>query len=334
MTALKTAITLLVAVLAAGGVTGCSVRTAGGTHGPVVVSAVFDDVQSLVVGHSVQLSDVRVGTVTRIGLDGYRARVTMSLRERLPVGTSATIAKTSLLGENYVQLTLPAGKVLADGPYLADRALITQTAVAPDLEGITQNVAPLLAALSGQDLSTIVDTSVIAVGGQGKRLNRLIEQISEVSDSYAAASADLGRALDALARLGRTLRAGSAGIGALPENVLLATQRLQADRTELKKGIQQLLRLSKSFNDKIRYRHGARLKNLVARADAMLASAVRGRDQLKTLALTVLKFLNAPSVSAGGQGLMMVWLKGFLPSGETGPARDKRLDLPGLAGPR
>ncbi len=324
----------LAAALAATGVAGCSIQTAGGTSGPYVVSAVFDDVQSLVVGHSVQISDVRAGTVTAIGLDGYRARVTMALRTRLPVGTSATIARTSLLGENYVQLDLPAGRALDSGPYLGDRAVITQTSVAPDLEGITQNVGPLLTALSGQDVSTVVDTSVVAIGGQGRRLNHLIKQISEVSDSYAAASTDLGRALDSLADLGRTLRGGSAELGALPENVSLATRRLQNDRKELKKGVQELLRLSESFNAKIQYRHGARLKVLLERADRMLAAAVRGRDQLKRLATTVLNFLKAPSVSLDGQGLLMVWLKGFLPPGGNGTARERGLDLAGLAGPR
>ncbi len=332
MTGAKTVVGVaLAAALAAGGASACSVQTVGGTDGRFVLSAVFDDVQSLVVGHSVQISDVRVGTVTRIALDGYRSKVTMALRERLPTGTSAPIAKTTLLCENYVQLDLPRGRTLDSGPYLADRAVITQTSVAPDLEGITQNVGPLLAALSGQDVSTIVDTSVTAIGGQGERLNRLIKQISEVSDSYAAASNDLGRALDALADLGRTMRGGSTELGALPGNVLLATQRLQADRKELKKGVQELLRLSESFNKKIQYRHGARLKVLLARADKMLAAAVRGRDQLKQIAQTILRFLKAPSVSVDGQGLLMVWLKGFLPSGDTA---ENGLDLAGLAGPR
>ncbi|GAB2828060.1 MCE family protein [Actinocorallia aurea] len=328
---------VLVVVLAAGGLAGCTVQTVGGTGGSYVLSAVFDDVQSLVVGHSVQISDVRAGTVTGIRLDGYRARVTMALKMRVPSGTSATIAKTSLLGENYVQLDLPKGRSLDAGPFLADHAMITQTAVAPDLEGITQNVGPLLAALSGQDVSTIVDTSVTAIGGQGKRLNRLIEQISEVSDSYAAASKDLGRALDALAELGRTMRSGSAEIAALPENVALATERLQGDREELKEGVQELLKLGKSFNASIQTRHGERLKVLLKRADSMLAAAVRGRDQMKRLALTVLDFLKAPSVSTGGQGLLMIWLKGFLPPGSTKMAdmsENRGIDLAGLAGPQ
>ncbi|MCD0449364.1 MlaD family protein [Actinocorallia sp. API 0066] len=323
----------LAMTLTVGCAAGCSVRTVGGTGGGHALTAVFDDVQSLVVGHSVQISDVRAGTVTAIALDGYRARVTMALRVRVPAGTSAAVAKTSLLGENYVRLDPPPGHPLDSGPYLADGAVVTRTSVAPDMEGITQHVGPLLAALSGQDVSTIVDTSVSAFGGQGARLNRLVARISEVSESYAAASADLGRALDALADLGGTLRKGSAELGALPANVRLATERLKNDRAELKAGVQDMLKMSRSFNAKIEHRHGARLRVLLERADKMLAAAVRGRDQLKRLALVVLDFLRAPSVSVNGQGLLMVWLKGFLPPGDAGPARAQGLDLTELAGP-
>src|SRR5690606_39762140 len=61
-------------------------------------------------------------------------------------------------------------------------------------------------------------------------------------EQYAAASADLGRALDSLARLGTSLRAGSEEIDRLPGSVELATKRLQADRDNLRRTIEALLR--------------------------------------------------------------------------------------------
>jgi phospholipid/cholesterol/gamma-HCH transport system substrate-binding protein len=317
--------------------TGCSLQTAGGPRGDVRLSATFDDVQSLVVGHSVQMSDVRIGTVTGIRLDGYRARVTMSLQNgrHIPTGTTATVAKTSLLGENYVRLNLPPGRDLRTGPFLANGALITQTSVAPDLEHVTQSVGPLLTALGGQDLATIVDTSSTAVAGKGRQLNRLIARAAQISDSYAAASDDLARTLDSLGRLGRTLSAGGRQIDLLPGNVLLATQRLRSDRARLKRSLQDLLQLGRSFNARIQERHAARLRTLLVRADAILASAVRGRQQLKTLAATIANFLRSPSVSYGGQALMLVWLKGFLPQSDGGAAPGAPApDLTRLAAPR
>ncbi|MFF4240667.1 MlaD family protein [Actinomadura geliboluensis] len=336
---MRTFVTCLLAcvlVVAAGG---CSLQTIGAPRGDVTLNATFDDVQSLVVGHSVQVADIRVGTVTGIRLDRYRARVTMSLRERVPSGTTATIAKSSLLGENYVRLNLPAGARLDSGPFLASGATIGNTSVQPDLEQISEKVGPLLAALGGQDIATISAESATALGGKGTKLNTLIARASDVGDQYAAASADLGRALDSLGRLGRSLSKGSKDLERLPGNVELATQRLQDDRDNLKRTIQALLKLATSVNAKVQKRHAARLAALLKRADELLAAALRGRDELKTLAGTVLNFLNGPSVSSSGQALLFLWIKGFLPhpgaaaaaaSGTSG----KRHNLQGLLGPR
>lgn len=330
-------------------VTGCSLQTLGAVKGDVTLTARFDDVQSLVPGHSVQLSDVPVGSVTAVRLDGYRARVTMSLTaDRLPVGTTATIAKTSLLGENYVRLELPPGRDLRTGPFLADGAMIEKTAVQPDLEQISEKVGPLLTALGGQDLATIVDTSATAVNGKGPRLRRMIKQAAEISDSYAAASSDLTRALDSLTEIGDALAERDDDLDRLPGNVLVATERLKADRARLKRGIRDLEKMARSFNGRVRGEHGQRLLAMLRRTDRLLAAAARGKDDLKLLAQTLVSFMRSPSASHEGQALLLVWLKGFLPpSGGTAAADDPAeqragqraesgpgLDLPSLLGPR
>ncbi|WP_103937439.1 MCE family protein [Thermomonospora echinospora] len=315
---------------------GCSLQTIGAPRGDMVLTATFDDVQSLVVGHSVQISDIRVGTVTAIRLTGYRTKVTMALRDdrRIPVGTTATIAKTSLLGENYVRLDPPRGRDLRTGPFLARGAAIGQTSVQPDLEQISQRLGPLLAALGGQDLATITRESATALGGQGRRLNTLIKRTADVSDSYAAASRDLGRALDDLARIGGSLRAGQEQIDRLPGNITLATERLQDDRAQLKRAVQQLLGLARSVNSRVQARHAERLATLLRRADALLAAAVRGGQDLKVLANAVLAFLRGPSVSHSGQALLFMWIKGFLPQPGTASQAAQRQPLSKLMGPR
>lgn len=322
-------IRVLAAVAAAVLLAGCSLQTAGAPRGDLTLHAEFDDVQSLVVGHSVQVADIRVGTVTRVRLAGYRARVTMSLldRHRVPQGTTATIARSSLLGENYVRLDLPPGARLDTGPFLASGATLARTGVQPDLEQISAKVGPLLAALGGQDIATISNESATALQGKGTKLNTLVKQAAAVGDQYAAASADLGRALDALGGLGRSLRKGSGRLDRLPADVALATERLQKDRAELKKAIQALRALAVNVNGKVQQRHAARLAAVLKRADALLAAALRGRDDLKALTGTVLGFLKGPSVSHSGQALLFLWIKGFLP--HPGPV-DTR---PGAAAP-
>ncbi|MFI0354806.1 MCE family protein [Actinomadura sp. 9N407] len=323
------------------GASGCSLQTLGAPRGDMVLSATFDDVQSLVTGHSVQISDIRVGSVTGIRLSGFRARVTMALQSdrRVPAGTTATIAKTSLLGENYVRLDLPPGRTAGTGPFLASGASLAQTSVQPDLEEISAKLGPLLAALSGQDLSTITGETATAVRGKGPKLNTLIKRAADVTDAYAAASTDLVRALDGLAKLGDSLEKGRGEIDKLPGNVLLATERLKNERAELKRAVQQLLKLARSVNTKIHGRHAARLGTLLARADTLLAAAVRGGQDLKAVAGSVLTFLRGPSVSYSGQALLFLWIKGFLPSASDspGPASTSgaaKIPLDELMGPR
>src|SRR5256885_13780870 len=92
--------------------TGCSYQTMGSPKGHLTLTADFSDVQNLVVGHGVQISNVKVGTVTGVKLVGkgstYRTRVTMSIKNgiKIPQGTTAQLSITSILGENYVALQL------------------------------------------------------------------------------------------------------------------------------------------------------------------------------------------------------------------------------------
>ncbi|WP_165966415.1 MCE family protein [Actinomadura sp. 7K507] len=319
-------------VLAAGTCTACSVQTLGAPKGDFTLYAVFDDVQNLVTGHGVQVADVRIGTVTGVRLKGYKVKVTMSIADdrRLPVGTTASIAKTSLLGENYVRLIPPAGKAMTAGPFLATRAVITRTSVKPDLETVTAKVGPILAAAGGQDLDAIVTSLATATGGRGPQLNRIVKRASELSGSYAAAAGDLAEVVDGLGRLSAGLAKGSRDLERLPERVSQATERVRNDRAELKSAVQELVRMAESFNGTFEERHGQRLRRLLVRVDGILAAMTRGKDQLKAFTdLLYTGFAGRPSMSNDGQAIAHVWLAGFLPPSPGGqeprdPAREMR----------
>lgn len=294
----------------------CSVQTLGAPKGGFEFEAEFTDVQALVVGHSVQMSDVRIGTVTAIELtDDFKAHVTMQLSpgRTLPPGVTAAVAKTSLLGENYVRITLPPGAVIGQGPVMADDAVITETTVQPDLEMISEKVGPVLAAIGGQDLGEIVDAVATALKDKGPELNKLIKDISDVSDSYAGAAKDLQDTIDGLARLGDSLESKSADLDELPGRIIVATDRIEADRKELKTAVGDLVKLGQEFNGTVHPRHAARLKTLLTRLDRILKAMIRGKSTLKALMRGLdAGLLAAPSLTYKGQGLMHVWLAGLL----------------------
>ncbi|MEU5880494.1 MCE family protein [Spirillospora sp. NPDC047279] len=303
---------LLAAVLAAG----CSLQTLGAPTGHLTLYAAFDDVQNLVPGHGVQMYDVRVGSVTSVKLHGYRARVTMSLTDgtRVPSGTAATIAKTSLLGENYVRLTPPAGAVPRTAAALADGAEITRTGVQPDLESITERVGPVLAALGGENLNATVDGLASGLGGSGPLLRRIIERSAAISDDYAAAGEDLRDVIDGMGRLGKALSRDTRALDRLPADLQEMTARVGRDRAELKRALTGLTELAGAANATVKERHGARLRTMLLRLDEVLGAMLRGKDELKKMTRDMLsKLMSAPRITHEGQTLAYVWLAGLLP---------------------
>lgn len=311
---------LLAGLLALAVTASCSLRTLGATTGDLTLNATFDDVQSLVAGHSVQIADVRVGTVTGIALQGYRAKVTMSIvaDHRVPVGSTATVAKTSVLGENYVLLTPPAGKDLSTGPYLANGATITETSVEPDIEQVTAKAGPLIEALGAQDVNAILDAASTAFAGKGADVNTLIRRTAEVTDAYSAARHDLATSIDALAKLGDDLARGSDELDRLPGTLAAATARIAHGRKHVKKAIVALTNLARQANLTVYPRHAARLRTLLRELEAISSSMQRGKEDLKTLVARIQTFIDAPPITVNGQVLIYVWLKGLLLPGDKG----------------
>ncbi len=311
----------------------CSIQLIGAPRGDLTLYAVFDDVQNLVAGHSVQISDVPVGSVTGIRLQGYKVRVTMSIVDgtRVPAGTTATVAKVSLLGENYVRLEPP--KEVSG--FLASEATITETDVQPGLEQVSERVAPVIAALGGQDLGDIVTGLSTGLQGQGPKLHEIIEKATEISDSYAAANRDLADVIDGMGRLGRSLAASGRSLDRLPGTLVETTARVRKDRRELKQAVKELTEMAEAVNAKVGTRHGARLRTLLLRLDAVLGRMIKGKDQLKAFTTGLLTgFAKAPSMTNEGQALIHVWLNGFLPTGSAPKKPDFADTLEELMGPR
>src|SRR3546814_17665088 len=100
----------------------CDVQTASAPTGDLDLYATFDDVQDLARGHFVEMSDVPVGSVAGLELDGYRVRVQLDLEDdvEVPRGTRAVIRRTSLLGANFGELVVPGGVDPPAAPHLED----------------------------------------------------------------------------------------------------------------------------------------------------------------------------------------------------------------------
>jgi phospholipid/cholesterol/gamma-HCH transport system substrate-binding protein len=127
------------------------------------ITATFDDVGDLQKRHSVQVADVRVGSISSIKLtDDYKAKVTMSVDQgtKIPADSQAVLRTTSLLGEKFIEIR-PRGNP-TQGPYLSDGAVIKDTLEAPELEFVAEEAVQVLGAVNASDLATITETGAQA----------------------------------------------------------------------------------------------------------------------------------------------------------------------------
>ena len=314
---------MAVAVALAG--TACTLQTAGAPKGELSLSTVLDDAQHLVTGHSVRVADVKIGTVTRVELEGFRARVTMSIVDgrRIPEGTTAVLAQTSLLGENYIGLRYPEHFDAENGPFVKHGAEIPTSAVEPQFEQVTDKMIEVVGALATGDLTKLVDATAIALNGRGEELNQLIGQLARVGDVYATQSGDLGRIVDGAGKLGDTLAKGAPEIGTLIDNLAGATTTLAIHRQKIVGTIQRLTEMARALNDHVLEPHGERLGTLLRQIDPVLATVVREKASLNALITNVRTFVtNIEKTYLNGSLLFYVWMSTLVtPGGQRIPTQ-------------
>ena len=314
----------LVAMVVVVSLSACTLQTAGAPKGSLTLHATFDDAQHLVPGHAVKVADVTVGTVTKVALDGFRATVTMSIVDgrSIPVGTTATLAQTSLLGENYVQLSFPASFDPASGPFLTNGATIDQTSVEPSLEHVTQQAIDALGAIETGDLASIVNTLATGLGGKGDQLHQLVQDLATVGDTFAGQSTDLARAIDGLAQLGSDLAASNDEVGTLIDNLGATTAALTAQRQRFIDALGKLTDLATALNQHVLEPHSAELDRVLKELDPVAATLAADRDTIGALLanLAVTSERGGHAVDSSGAILIYAWITGLiLPGGQVVP---------------
>lgn len=289
MTSLRRRIALVVAFALLAG--GCALP--GTVSGSREISATFDDVGDLVDGHSVQVADVRIGSVTGIELtDDFRARVTMSIKDDVfvPLESRALLRTTSLLGEKFIELRPLDEENPTEGTDLSDGDVIEETAEAPELEFVTEQAVQLLGSVVASDLATLVETGAVGFGGRGTELRSIIDDLSVVSSTLADQTDELVRIIDALDGATATLADGSGEVSELLSNLADTTEVLAENRDEAIEAIRQLTRLAKVQNETVFEPHLAAVDTQIKQLDAILAEVSRNQRQITDLLFWVSQF--------------------------------------------
>lgn len=285
---LRTGALLVLAALLAGS---CSLP--GNVTGSREITATFDDVGNLVEGHSVQIADVRIGSVADIELtEDYEARVTMSIKDDIfvPVESRALLRTTSLLGEKFIELRPLDEENPTAGTNISDGATLENTSAAPELEFVAERAVTILGSVMASDVATLIQTGSAGFADRGPELRSLVEDLSTISGTLADQSDELVRIIDSLGRASETLADGADDLDQLLVNLAETTQVLADNRDEAIDAVRELTRLAQIQNDTVFEPHLETVNTQIRQLDAILAEVDRDQQQVADVLFWLAEF--------------------------------------------
>ncbi|MET8996980.1 MCE family protein [Amycolatopsis sp. NPDC004169] len=179
-----------------------------GDH-PYHVTALFTDVLDLVPQSSVKVDDVAVGRVDKITLtpDTRSALVAMTVNGdiALPANARAELKQSSLLGEKFVELSVPTAEPasgrLADGGQIP----LGRTNRNPEVEEVLGALSLLLNGGGVEQIQKISHELNDALSGNEPEIRALLSRVDELATQLDGHKTEILRAIDGLAKLSKTL---------------------------------------------------------------------------------------------------------------------------------
>jgi phospholipid/cholesterol/gamma-HCH transport system substrate-binding protein len=203
-------------------------------------------------GAEVMVRGVQVGEVRTVSADGEGARLELALQPadlpRLPANVSAEMLPTTLFGERYVDLILPAKPAAAR---LANGSVIRQNRSHDglEIEQVFNNLLPMLVAVQPDKLSLTLTALAQGLQGRGKELGQGlvdlntylertngklpqldtdIRRLAGLSKSYTKALPAVIAALNDFSVSGQTIARLSDNFAALLANITTASDDLRS----------------------------------------------------------------------------------------------------------
>jgi phospholipid/cholesterol/gamma-HCH transport system substrate-binding protein len=164
------------------------------------------------LGAEVMARGVQVGEVRSISATGRGARLGLAIQPdmvaHLPANVTAMMVPTTLFGERYVDLLIPATPTVAR---LTAGTVIRQdhAADAVEVEKVLNNLLPLLQASEPDKLSVFLTAFAQGLQGHGKTLGQTLVQLSSLLHRYNPHLAALDADIKELSGVARTFNQAS-----------------------------------------------------------------------------------------------------------------------------
>ena len=273
---------LLAAVLA---VTGCGptmgdlpLPGSGVSGDTVTVRATFDEALNLARGAQVRVNGVDSGKVRSVSVKDFKAIVVLDVRTsaRMRQAATARLRYTTPLGELFVEVTNPDR-----GPLLEDGAMLppANASTAPTVEDALAASSLLVNGGGLTQLQTVTEELNKALGGREDTVRELVGRADTFLTEANATTADLDRALTALATVSKVLAANRSTIDAAMTDIRPAARVLRENTPGLTKLLAKLTEFSAAANDVVG-RTRAQVLQMVRQVSPVLDEFIANRETL------------------------------------------------------
>ncbi|TWD79520.1 phospholipid/cholesterol/gamma-HCH transport system substrate-binding protein [Kribbella amoyensis] len=252
------------------------------------VTAEFTDVLDLVPKSSVKVDDVTVGTVEKVWLEGFTAKVRLRLPKSvdLPDNARATIRQTSLLGEKFVSLAPPTGSEKPHGK-LDNGELIPLSRTTSNVE-VEEVLAALSLLLNGggvAQLQIITQELNKALTGNEPAIRSVLTQLNTFVGTLDANKQRIVEAIKAVDALAKKLNAQKTTLATAIDSLPKSISTLDKQRAALVKTLQALAKLGNTATRVITASQKDLVANLQSLYPVLTKLAEAGENLPKSLEL-------------------------------------------------
>jgi phospholipid/cholesterol/gamma-HCH transport system substrate-binding protein len=240
--AATTALVLAVVLLA-----GAAYLIRATLFGPKTITTFFTSATAIYPGDEVRVAGVSVGTIESIEPQAAQAKVILQVDRDVPIpaDAKAVIVAQNLVAARYVQLA-PAYE--SSGPTMADDAVIPieRTAVPVEWDEVKEQLMRLATDLgptsdvSGTSVSRFIESAANAMGGNGDKLRRAIDQLSGVGRILADGSGNIVDILKNLQAFVTALRDSNEQIVQFEDRFASLTSVLDGSKSDLDAALKDL----------------------------------------------------------------------------------------------
>jgi phospholipid/cholesterol/gamma-HCH transport system substrate-binding protein len=183
----------------------CAVLGFAGSCEGTEIIGMFEQVGDLVENANVQSSDVEVGTINKIELNGWEARVTMCIdeSERIPADAKLVVRTTSLLGEKFVdiQAASPGPPYMEDGDVIG----VDQTGKATELEEVFAKLASVLGTGNLEQINRFTSAQAEILRDNAGQLREVLSRLRRFTDVLAGRKDQIAASVDSLDSVAQTI---------------------------------------------------------------------------------------------------------------------------------